>query len=84
MLQTISGIVVLLIGGYALFVGFRHATHESADQQKGFIGRFGVLMVAILMLLVGVALVVPAQNAEPTESRVHPSFRATLDLSDFA
>ena len=66
MIQTISGIIVLLVGAYFLFTGIRHATHESADQHKGLIGRFGMLMVGILVALVGLALVVPAQNAEPT------------------
>ena len=64
MIQTISGVIVLLIGGYYLFVGVRHTQRESADQHKGFIGRFGRLMVGIIIVLVGVILVVPAQNAE--------------------
>ena len=65
MLQTSIGIVVLLIGGYYLYTGIRNVTREPADQHKGFLGRFGVLMVGIIIALVGVALVVPARNAEP-------------------
>ena len=83
MIQTVAGIIVLLIGGYALFTGIRHAQHEPANQHKGFIGRFGTLMVGIIIFLVGVILVVPAQNAEPVPDSETPgsSLELTLPLS---
>lgn len=65
MVQTIIGVLVLLVGGYFLFAGIHHTMRESAQEHKGFLGRFGLLMVGVLVTLVGVALVVPAQNAEP-------------------
>ena len=73
MIQTISGIIVLLIGGYYLFVGVRHTQLEPADQHKGFIGRFGKLMVGLIIVLVGVILVVPAQDAEPNSETPNSS-----------
>lgn len=65
MVQTVVGVLVLLTGGYFLWVGIRRTMREGAQEHKGFLGRFGLLMVGILVTLVGVALVVPAQNAEP-------------------
>lgn len=79
MIQTLSGIAVLLIGGYYLFTGIRHAQHEPADQQKGFIGRFGALMVGVIIVLVGLALVVPAQNSEPVPDSETPN--SSLELT---
>ena len=79
MIQTLIGVAVLLVGGYFLFLGVRRSTHEGADQQKGFLGRFGTLMVGILILLVGVALVVPAQNSEPVPDSETPN--SSLELT---
>ena len=80
MIQTLIGVAALALGAYFLFVGIRRSTHEAADQQKGFLGRFGTLMIGIIILLVGVALVVPAQNSEPVPDSETPNSSLELHI----
>ncbi len=65
MVQIIFGVIFLLLGAGLLVQGVRQGQNE-AGRQKGFIGRFGALMLGLVVAFFGVALLLPARDAAPT------------------
>ncbi len=63
MVQTVSGIMLLIIGIFLIGQNLVQGQRETAGRQKGFIGRFGTLMLGLVIAFLGVALVVPAREA---------------------
>lgn len=68
MVQIIFGVILLLLGVVLLVQGVRQGRSE-AGRQKGFIGRFGALMLGLVAAFLGLALLLPARDAAPTPGR---------------
>jgi hypothetical protein len=66
MIQLVSGSLLLLLGAALLISGLRRSRREEAGAQRGFLGRFGALMLGLIMAFLGVALLLPARDATPT------------------
>lgn len=66
MVQTVSGIVILVVGIALVAQHLIQGRRDDGRKEKGFIGRFGTLMIGLVLAFLGVALVVPAQRATPT------------------
>jgi hypothetical protein len=66
MIQLVSGSILLLLGAVLLIRGFRSSRQEGAGPQRGFLGRFGTLMLGLIAAFLGVALLLPARDATPT------------------
>ncbi len=83
MIQLISGIIVLALGTWLLFSGIRQTRREGAGEQKGFIGRFGALMLGAVLAFLGVALLLPARDATPNPGvMTNPVDEAVQGLGD--
>ncbi len=65
MVQIIFGVVLSVLGAILLVQGIRQGRSE-AGRQKGFIGRFGGVMLGLVAAFLGVALLLPAREATPT------------------
>ncbi len=65
MVQIIFGVIFLLFGAGLLVQSVRQGQSE-AGRQKGFIGRFGALMLGLVVAFFGAALLLPARDAAPT------------------
>ena len=63
-MQLIFGIILFVLGVILLIQGVRHGQSE-AGRQKGFIGRFGGIMLGLVAAFLGVALLLPARDAAP-------------------
>ena len=66
MIQTVSGIVLLLIGLLLIGQNLVRGQRDDGQKEKGFIGRFGTLMVGLIIAFLGAALLLPARQATPT------------------
>lgn len=66
MVQTVSGIVILVIGIALIARNLIQGQRDNGQKEKGFIGRFGTLMIGLVLAFLGAALVVPARQATPT------------------
>lgn len=64
-MQLIFGIILLVLGVILLIQGVRQGQSE-AGRQQGFIGRFGGIMLGLVAAFLGVALLLPAREADPT------------------
>lgn len=64
-MQLIFGIILLVLGVVFLVQGVRQGQSE-AGRQQGFIGRFGGIMLGLVAAFLGVALLLPAREADPT------------------
>ena len=64
-MQLIFGIILLVLGVIFLVQGVRQGQSE-AGRQQGFIGRFGGIMLGLVAAFLGVALLLPAREADPT------------------
>lgn len=64
--QNLSGSLLLVIGAVVLISTFVRSRREGASQQRGILGRLGPFIIALILLFLGVALVLPARNATPT------------------
>lgn len=83
MIQLISGLIILAVGAWLLISGVRRTQQESAGEQKGFIGRFGTLMLGAVLAFLGVALLLPARDATPNPGiATNPVDEAVQDLGD--
>ena len=66
MVQTVSGIILLVIGLFLIVQNLVQGQRDDGRKEKGFIGRFGTLMLGLVIAFLGVALVLPARTATPT------------------
>ena len=65
-MQLVFGMVCLVAGVFFLARSVLRGQREGAERPKGVFGRLGGLMVGLVLALFGVALLLPARNAEPT------------------
>ena len=65
MIQTVSGIVLLVIGLLLIGQNLLRGQRDDGSKEKGFIGRFGTLMVGLVIAFLGAALLLPARQAAP-------------------
>ena len=65
MVQTVLGIILLLIGLFLIVQNLIQGRRDDGRKEKGFIGRFGTLMLGLVIAFLGAALVLPARNAAP-------------------
>ena len=66
MVQTVSGIVILVVGVILIAQNLIQGQRDDGRKEKGFIGRFGTLMVGLVIAFLGAALLLPARQATPT------------------
>ncbi len=67
MVQLVSGAVLLILGVVLLVRGLQRGRDETGGRQGGFIGRFGTLMVGLVLAFLGAALLLPAREATPQD-----------------
>ena len=66
MIETISGIIILVIGVILIAQNLIQGQRDNGPKEKGFIGRFGTLMIGLVLAFLGAALLLPARDAAPT------------------
>lgn len=77
MIETVSGLILLVVGALLLVRGLRRgqdadsgqeeAGRQGVERQGGALGqRFGPLMLGLVLAFLGVALLLPARDATPT------------------
>ena len=66
MVQTVSGIIILVVGVVLIAQNLIQGSRDDGKKEKGFIGRFGTLMVGLVLGFLGAALLLPARQAAPT------------------
>ncbi len=65
MVQTVSGIIILVVGVSLIAQKLIQGRRDDGRKEKGFIGRFGTLMVGLVIAFLGAALLLPARQATP-------------------
>ena len=72
MIETVSGLILLVVGVLLVVRGLRRDQHvnsgqKEAGQQGGALGRrFGPLMLGLVLAFLGAALLLPPRDATPT------------------
>ena len=56
MIQVIFGILILVVGGYTLYLGTSGIASETEGHQQGNAPRIGVIVLGVIIASVGVAM----------------------------
>ncbi len=56
----------MVIGVALIAQNLIQGQRDNGRKEKGFIGRFGTLMIGLIIAFLGAALVLPARQATPT------------------
>ncbi len=84
--MIVAGIILIVVGVAVLFQTYTRYQKPERPSRSGVLTRLGALMVGVFIVFVGLMMVLPADEAEPTPESQHltPTHLATTLTKDLS